>query len=35
MYVSREVWEEVEDRSEVLRQIEENEQLRGGEPEQG
>jgi bifunctional DNase/RNase len=35
LYVSREVWEEVEDRSDVLRQIEENEQLRGGESEQG
>ena len=34
LYVSREVWEEVEDRSEVLRQIEENEQLRGGDPDQ-
>ena len=30
VYVSREVWDEVEDRSDVLRQIEENEQ--GGEP---
>ena len=26
IYVSREVWDEVEDRSDVLRQIEENEQ---------
>jgi bifunctional DNase/RNase len=34
IYVSKEVWEEVDDRSEVLRQIEENEQLRGGESEQ-
>lgn len=32
IYVAREVWEEVEDRSEVLRQIKENELEAGGEP---
>jgi bifunctional DNase/RNase len=33
IYVAREVWEEVEDRSDVLKQIEENEQQGGTEPE--
>ena len=33
IYVAREVWDEVEDRSDVLKQIEENEQQGGGEPE--
>ena len=32
IYVAKEVWEEVEDRSEVLRQIKENELEAGGEP---
>lgn len=35
IYVSREVWDEVEDRSDVLRQIEENEQSGEGESEEG
>lgn len=35
IYVSREVWDEVEDRSDVLRQIEESEQGGEGEPEEG
>ncbi len=33
IYVSREVWEEVEDRSDVLRQIEESDQQGEGEPD--
>ena len=32
IYVAKEVWEEVEDRSEVLRQIKENDLEAGGEP---
>ena len=35
IYVSREVWEEVEDRSDVLRQIEESDQQGGASPEEG
>jgi len=35
IYVSREVWDEVEDRSDVLRQIEESEQSGEGEGEEG
>jgi bifunctional DNase/RNase len=36
IYVAREVWDEVEDRSELLRQIEENGQpATEGEPEEG
>ena len=31
IYVSRDVWDEVEDRSDVLRQIEESDQQGGGE----
>ncbi len=34
IYVASEVWEEVEDRSEVLRQIEENEPAEGGGPQE-
>jgi len=33
IYVAKEVWDEVEDRSDVLRQIEENGQAQGGEAE--
>lgn len=32
IYVSKDVWDEVEDRSDVLKQIEDNEQSGGGEP---
>jgi hypothetical protein len=36
IYVAREVWDEVEDRSDLLRQIEENDQAAApeGEPEE-